>query len=118
MNDEKVCGCTGVRSCLLCNKQKPDKIIIENKNQYWYCPSCKKIFQGDLSCLPVDSSYVSSWCVYHEGGMACKDIVKGIHVFEEFISDKEEEFLVGEINKQEWKLSQSGRRKQVRFSFC
>merc|ERR1719354_118037 len=55
-----------------------------------------------------------STCVLHEGDEDVNDtfVLGDIEVYTNFITQSEEEFLVGEIDGHEWKMSQSGRCKQ------
>lgn len=118
MNTETdiACSCTGIRSCLVCNKAPPE--VNCNKNPpsqcYWFCPSCVKLFEGCV-IIPRDHQEVGQydWCMLHSLITPSEKIIDGIHCVQSFLSAEEESILVKEIDKGAWKLSQSGRRKQV-----
>ena len=108
VGNDKVCACTGIRSCLLCNEKHINETSVDLI--FWYCPKCKGIFAGDICMLP---SCVDDWCSYHVNEYAMDNItVKGISLIENFVTADEENILFEEINKDMWKPSQSGRRKQ------
>jgi len=108
------CGCKGVRTCYICDEQ-----AVKDKQQsvhvnliYWYCPTCSNIYQGDVS-KTVGTSNNIEWCELHQDSPTqLLETIKGIYVEKDFITPDEERYLVEEINKEEWKLSQSGRKKQ------
>ena len=54
-----------------------------------------------------------NWCQLHESNTPSQLQVEGIHVTQAFVSSEEERALVTGIDGGEWKISQSGRRKQV-----
>ena len=114
MNEEKTCGCKGIRRCFLCDKDavmEKFETSIES-NIYWYCPKCCLIYQGDIHDKIKNEKDIS-WCSLHDGCKTLQESVRGIYVEVNFITNEEEEDLLKHIYEEEWKLSQSGRRKQV-----
>ena len=111
MSESKTCNCTGIRSCLVCNKSVSSEESSSSLQSFWFCPSCSKLFKG-LLLIPKD--YVEEdWCALHQASIPSESCVKGIRIVQSFVSSEEESFLVKGIDLTEWKLSQSGRRKQV-----
>ena len=95
----KKCACKGVRSCLICEETK---LTDQNKDssrklRRFYCIKCENSTTSETTCSTHRESLVPS----------------GILVVENFVDQQEEGFLVSEIDKFPWKVSQSGRRKQV-----
>jgi len=114
IRDDK-CGCTGSRSCLICESYRTDKFFDPNKvnhlevktrPQFYFCPGC-----GDRA-----------WRVHDVDEELCHELhsdtdgesikIEGIFVSEEVISREEELFITDQINQTPWVNSQSGRRKQ------
>lgn len=114
MSDDVGCGCTGIRNCALCEKQRTlsSDHLPSSHTCHWYCLSCQQIFVGSLDDHLIQFGEMD-WCRIHNGLMSSMN-VSGICVKQDFIDNEEEETLLNEINKQDWKISQSGRKKQVR----
>ncbi len=127
--DDGACGCKGIRHCLLCENQLPD------------CPSDGKEF-GHLKEVGSSKVYhycMEQKCVISDGWIECEcsepygffnttttpkvtsresgdeyiSLAKEILLLENFVTEEESLTLVEDINKLPWKMSQSGRRKQV-----
>jgi len=92
------CGCKGIRSCYLC---KPDlkKLQVNDKNKkcFYYCEKLKKC----VAFVKSNDSY-----------QLMAFLFPGVIIINDFINEKEEQLLVENINKEPWKMSQSGRSKQ------
>ena len=110
IRDEK-CGCTGSRSCLICEAYRTDKFMIQKTGPtsqrkiraFVYCPDC-----GTKSW----SAHLSNH-LHHVSENSDDSIsIDGIHLFEEVISLEEEATIVAKIDETNWVNSQSGRRKQ------
>lgn len=112
MANQYGCGCTGIRGCSMCQKlPNYDVTTSSATNVHWFCPKCEKIFSGNIDdyLLSFDDR---DWCERHDT-QPCSMSIEGIRVTEGFIDDGEECLLIDNINRDEWKVSQSGRRKQV-----
>ena len=107
------CGCSGIRSCLLCESKKDDKTINLNHGKklktLMLCIKCQKLC---LETVLKENLCQNTAQTCSEHG-CFEDVVSGITVIEDFITEKEEEFIVAEIEKFPWRVSQSGRLKQV-----
>lgn len=106
-----MCGCTGIRSCLVCEqtvknhgKGKDNTVVAHLPGEVWqYCPVCRKAWsKTDLQQHPVT-------CESHKGNSLD---FHGIEILENFISSQEEMDIVRKIDMWDWKASQSGRQKQ------
>jgi len=101
-----ICGCKGVRTCLLCEKWKCDLSEAEAPpcqaaTPYLYCAECGAAWQQ------VEDSHQTH--PHHEGRQIA---FPGICVREGFITEEQERRLIAEIDNTQWKDSQSGRKKQ------
>lgn len=106
------CGCTGIRNCSLCQAESNAELNTSAlTNLHWFCPLCDRIFPGNIEDY-ISTFDDKNWCEMHKTEI-CSVSVEGICVVERFIDDKEENLLLDSINRHDWKLSQSGRRKQV-----
>lgn len=100
------CGCTGIRTCLLCEDKKTSKNTLEDENgktiqQYKFCIFCGETFLVGQECMhrkDIDNEKIK---------------LEGITVIQDFVNEIEEKTIVADIDKTVWKPSQSGRRKQV-----
>lgn len=108
IRDEK-CGCTGSRSCLICESYRSDKFLSakhpddeERRKSFAFCAECGT--KAWLS-LPDHSDHTSA---NEESGI----VIRGIDLFEEVISPEEEAQIISQIDATDWVNSQSGRRKQ------
>lgn len=115
------CNCTGIRSCLVCNKSPANVSYGDNdppSQSYWFCPSCAKLFEG---CVIIPRNHnqegQNDWCALHISSTPSQRFVDGIHCVQSFLTAEEERLLVNGIDEGAWKLSQSGRRKQVLINF-
>ena len=126
------CACKGIRKCAICEpilveneKTKEISLIYDEgfntKKVYIFCFKCNQatpldsirrneielfIQQPDSAC----ESLFECNCVKFNQSDLIK--IKGIFVWNNFLSLLEEAFLINEINKSEWVSSQSGRFKQ------
>lgn len=106
------CGCSGTRSCLLCEQKETSKSDSKQQNsisRYYLCLICQNIVKSGETCTHLEDDFET-------GKLATKNVFGGLDVFLEFITETEENEIVNEIDKTLWKPSQSGRRKQVSFS--
>ncbi|CAH1231632.1 ALKBH4 [Branchiostoma lanceolatum] len=96
----KKCGCKGIRTCLLCEGErttvKASQGNAEGKVRYTYCNQCHKAWHHIKGSL------------YQTEEMD----FPGVLVLEDFITQEEEADIVTVIEGAEWKMSQSGRKKQ------
>lgn len=86
------CGCKGIRSCLLCEGPAPPT---QGDDHFTYCPATG-LAEGN------ESSPFAGWAFPFPG----------VFVMEEFVSEDEEAEMVEVMDRDEWKPSQSGRKKQ------
>ena len=110
-----VCGCTGKRSCLLCEKKttlknNSDKLSEDKSIAFWYdyCTTCSRTFRKGTKCNHTDTDISEQKLL---------PTLDGIRVIGDFVNEEEESLIVAAIDKNEWKVSQSGRLKQVNFQF-
>ncbi|XP_019621387.1 PREDICTED: alpha-ketoglutarate-dependent dioxygenase alkB homolog 4-like [Branchiostoma belcheri] len=96
----KKCGCKGIRTCLLCEEEKATVNGSEGNAgrlvRYMYCHQCHKAWR-------------------HTEGSLCQTEqidFPGVLIVEDFITPEEETEIVTVIEGTEWKMSQSGRKKQ------
>lgn len=107
IRDEK-CGCTGSRSCLVCESYRTDQFIAakspepEASKSFVFCSACGTKAWYELTDHSYHTEASSSQCIQ----------IAGIDLFEEVITPDEEAELVSRIDQKEWMNSQSGRRKQ------
>ncbi|KAK6184268.1 hypothetical protein SNE40_006769 [Patella caerulea] len=95
---DKLCGCKGIRSCLLCENVDTATKLTESKplKIYEYCQQCR-----------------SAWEYGHHpdhGGSSIE--FPGIYLQEEFVTEEQERDLCKNIDSTPFVDSQSGRRKQ------
>ncbi|XP_035690677.1 alpha-ketoglutarate-dependent dioxygenase alkB homolog 4-like [Branchiostoma floridae] len=96
----QICGCKGIRTCLLCEGErttvKAPQGHAKRLVRYMYCNQCHKAWR-------------------HMEGSRCQTEemdFPGVLVVEDFITPEEEADIVTVIEGTEWKVSQSGRKKQ------
>ena len=115
------CGCMGVRSCLLCENKSPKNHTInklyenepaENILCYDFCIICTATVHKGAKCEHISRTPTPS------PGSESFPVLNGIRIVENFVNEEEERQIVSEIDKSEWKMSQSGRRKQVFSNSC
>ena len=74
--------------------------------EFTYCIECGKAFlKHETNIAQCDSTHASDAAVEFPG----------IDILKEFVTEDEELFLCSQMNGVEWKLSQSGRLKQVMY---
>ena len=108
VRDDK-CGCTGARSCLLCEATRDDKFMAarvdfeqEKSRCFTFCHEC-----GSRAWLATSDHS------HHVAANLGQSIeIMGIELMEEVITEAEESRLVQQIDQGSWVNSQSGRRKQ------
>jgi len=109
MNTDRPCGCKSFRSCYMCQEATGIQSIDiseskfkESRGSVWtFCPECSKIFKNDdifKDCQDHSTEFGELFC--------------GIRIIPEFVTPKEEENLIKDLDLLPWDLSQSGRRKQ------
>ncbi|XP_058854304.1 alpha-ketoglutarate-dependent dioxygenase alkB homolog 4-like [Acipenser ruthenus] len=98
---EPGCGCKGIRSCLICEKQNESKINAngqtpqQTRSRFVYEPaSGLAVAEGELDAGRRSFPF------------------PGVFLCEDFVSEEEEREMVQQMDLDEWKQSQSGRRKQ------
>ncbi|XP_053187197.1 alpha-ketoglutarate-dependent dioxygenase alkB homolog 4 [Scomber japonicus] len=93
------CACKGIRRCLLCEKTKENTHLEANEpklvRRFLYDPETKLAVSRDTE-QPAPSSFP----------------FPGVFLWENFISEEEEEELIRSMDQDVWNHSQSGRRKQ------
>ncbi|CAG0918116.1 unnamed protein product [Notodromas monacha] len=104
----RFCGCKGVRTCLLCEKElgvpRRCESTFEDLKQrsYVYCPHCNLAWPGWN--YDVFERHPN-----HEGTSLKLD---GVYIQLDFLTEEEEKLLVEGCDAMPWDQSQSGRRKQ------
>ncbi|XP_064250813.1 alpha-ketoglutarate-dependent dioxygenase alkB homolog 4 [Passer domesticus] len=89
------CGCKGIRSCLLCEGPAPAAPPPQGEDNFTYCPATG-LAKGN------EDSEFAGWAFPFPG----------VFLVEEFISEDEECEIVELMDRDDWKPSQSGRKKQ------
>ncbi|NXX48656.1 ALKB4 dioxygenase, partial [Tricholaema leucomelas] len=93
------CGCKGIRSCLLCEgpaqAAPPLQLFPQGEDNFTYCPATGL-------AVGNEHSEFAGWAFPFPG----------VFLMEEFISEEEESEIVELMDRDDWKPSQSGRRKQ------
>uniref|UniRef100_UPI00358E5553 alpha-ketoglutarate-dependent dioxygenase alkB homolog 4 isoform X2 n=1 Tax=Myxine glutinosa TaxID=7769 RepID=UPI00358E5553 len=93
------CGCKGVRSCLVCEHNKEARPALPKETvQFDYN------HHMELAVAQIDTE------VSGKGSLAL--LFPGVFLWTDFLTPQEEKSLVLMMDKDEWKPSQSGRRKQ------
>lgn len=135
MNDTSsdVCGCRGVRTCLLCEGDE-GKAVSRSEDQgpsLYQCHVCGKIrwfsdSREDHASFPLRVCSTRSSCAETailETSLTelCRETTSsitapfdGLIVVKEFISVDEEADILSNVDSHTWVESQSGRRKQVK----
>lgn len=107
-----VCGCKGIRSCLLCENQQPtSEVSLQVGDVFYFCPLCE-----ELRCIPK-SKVIENFSPDDLHNFCTEESktsfsIGGITVINNFITPDEENILLEEIEKYSWVVSQSGRYKQ------
>ncbi|XP_078738003.1 alpha-ketoglutarate-dependent dioxygenase alkB homolog 4 [Lampetra fluviatilis] len=114
------CACKGVRTCLACEsddkRRRHNNNRHNNDNNRHNNNNNDNNRSDDDSCreLVLEFDPALGLAVVPPGsplaGMAAR--VSGVHVWRDFLSPDEEQELVVAIDRDEWRPSQSGRRKQ------
>ncbi|XP_068945546.1 alpha-ketoglutarate-dependent dioxygenase alkB homolog 4 isoform X1 [Petaurus breviceps papuanus] len=93
------CGCKGVRTCLLCERERgggvPGALPPQKTAHFIYC------LETGLA-VGMEKSEFEGWAFPFPG----------VALIQDFVSAEEEAELVQLMDQDDWKLSQSGRRKQ------
>ncbi|NXP50415.1 ALKB4 dioxygenase, partial [Heliornis fulica] len=89
------CGCKGIRSCLLCEGPAQAAPPPQVEDNFTYCPATG-LAKGN------EDSEFAGWTFPFPG----------VFLTEEFISEDEESEIVKLMDQDDWKPSQSGRKKQ------
>ncbi|KAM6242606.1 alpha-ketoglutarate-dependent dioxygenase alkB homolog 4 [Porphyrio hochstetteri] len=89
------CGCKGIRSCLLCEGPAQAAPPPQAEDNFTYCPATG-LAKGN------EGSKFAGWTFPFPG----------VFLMEEFISEDEESEIVELMDQDDWKPSQSGRKKQ------
>ena len=120
------CGCSGVRSCRLC-QPKPVGINVECNNTWMQCATCGRIgtkstfsiVKDDLVKCKENTPCSEVGTYESEAVKLCKhcEHFSGILICKNFVSEEEESVLCRTVSKEPWVLSQSGRLKQVGLMF-
>ncbi|XP_044754076.1 alpha-ketoglutarate-dependent dioxygenase alkB homolog 4 [Coccinella septempunctata] len=104
-NTTRECGCKGYRTCLICEKKfgiQRQSVAINVENSYVYCLYCNKAYHGwDMNIYKKHPDHGNDGINY-----------PGVFILENFLSEKEEDYLLTNIDMVAWDPSQSGRRKQ------
>ncbi|XP_014220058.1 alpha-ketoglutarate-dependent dioxygenase alkB homolog 4 [Copidosoma floridanum] len=107
METVRPCGCKGIRTCLICEKDfnilKPDFADECKKLQsYVYCPHCDKAWPGwDISLYKE-----------HPNHQGIHVDFPGTYIQLDFLNTDECDALINSLDSLPWDTSQSGRRKQ------
>ncbi|KAM3935552.1 alpha-ketoglutarate-dependent dioxygenase alkB homolog 4 [Leptodactylus fuscus] len=90
------CGCKGIRSCLVCESPAGGLAKgIHKRKSFVYIPE-EGVAKG------VEQTVAAGWCFPFQG----------VSLIKEFVTEDEERDMVHVMDQDEWRLSQSGRRKQ------
>lgn len=110
-NTNSKCACSGIRKCGVCApdlvKKELDQekeLLSKSKQIFIYCVKC------NLSTRITSSNEIENFecCCQKPDGVNNKIKIEGISIFENFLTESEESFLIDEINKAKWVESQSG----------
>uniref|UniRef100_A0A8C1ZEQ9 AlkB homolog 4, lysine demthylase n=1 Tax=Cyprinus carpio TaxID=7962 RepID=A0A8C1ZEQ9_CYPCA len=92
------CGCKGIRTCLRCEAEESKQHFLQKNELIHY----------DFTYDPVSKSAVRE----EESGTQQSFAFPGIFLWENFVSEYEENELIARMDQDVWRESQSGRRKQ------
>lgn len=130
---EKQCGCSGIRSCLLCEDagdQSGDASNVRDALSvtctalnFTQCRLCgkflKKEAQEHVTQCPIPAPSGVCRLIVQEslslGALPEGVTFEGVTMIQNFVSTDEEKELIAVIDQQHWVESQSGRRKQVDY---
>ncbi|XP_022184054.2 alpha-ketoglutarate-dependent dioxygenase alkB homolog 4 [Nilaparvata lugens] len=100
------CGCKGIRTCIKCEKEysilKPEFDFSQYEASYVYCCFCNKAWEGS-----DDAEHEK-----HPNHSGKSIEFPGVFIQLDFISQKECDELMNDLDLLPWDTSQSGRRKQ------
>lgn len=107
METTRPCGCKGIRTCLICEKEYdiPSSDLakrLREKEIFVYCPYCDKAWPGWSQ-----DSYKEH--PYHNGNGIN---FPGVYIQLNFLTANESKSLTNDLDALPWETSQSGRRKQ------
>lgn len=120
LNDR--CSCKGIRKCAICAPSTINETIdsqVCDKIRYIYCLKCSICHliddnEDELKLLNRNDLHIN--CVLNGksngGEINSKDLIRGVNLIPNFLTENEEEYLISEINQVKWIASQSGRFKQ------
>ncbi|KAI5127937.1 Alpha-Ketoglutarate-Dependent Dioxygenase Alkb 4 [Manis pentadactyla] len=93
------CGCKGIRTCLMCERQRGGDRPWQHSLQKTHC----FIYYSDTGwAVGAEESDFEGWAFPFPG----------VTLIEDFVTREEEAEMVQLMDREPWKLSQSGRRKQ------
>ncbi|XP_063972104.1 alpha-ketoglutarate-dependent dioxygenase alkB homolog 4 isoform X1 [Diachasmimorpha longicaudata] len=107
METVRKCGCKGIRTCLICETEfnicKPDLFKeLQELPSYVYCPPCDKAYPGwDMNIFKDHPHHQGTPISY-----------PGVFIKLDFLTTREGEQLLIDVDNLPWDISQSGRRKQ------
>lgn len=120
---QKKCGCTGTRSCLLCELARPGKEkwapdpLVAPSVVFTQCSRCGELIKAGP---PGEEDQAKSHVTCAPQGILKPSLslpdgprFDGVSVVKEFISREQEMAFIEFIDRHQWVESQSGRRKQV-----
>lgn len=124
----RTCGCRGIRHCLVCQSDAATDVP-KSEREIYQCCNCGRLMHNgmeyEILSSPLRKCRKEQNCQnqYH---LVVPDHVTvsnqsdetisygGVTVIKEFVTSKEEESLINQLDMSLWAESQSGRRKQVR----
>ena len=130
VGEVRTCGCRGIRRCLICQSDAATNVSISEKDIYQCC-NCGRLMDNgmeyEIFSPPLRKCRNEQNC-QKQHHLVVPDHVTistqsdetvsfgGVTVVKEFVTFKEEESLINQLDMSLWAESQSGRRKQVRDS--
>jgi len=121
VNLEANCGCKGVRYCSLCvdsDRVKSLKLLetfdVQKYSPHVYCLNCKAGHPIEPGCYSLEQliEFQQNFD-HHSNSVPANSVpVNSVLYVPDFLTENEESDLMKKIDLVEWKLSQSGRRKQ------
>lgn len=107
METVRSCGCKGIRTCLICEKEYSISKLnvaseLQKQETYVYCPYCNKAWPGwNYNEFKVHPNHSGNPIDY-----------PGVYIQMDFLSIEEANSLLKDLDSLPWDISQSGRRKQ------
>jgi alkylated DNA repair protein alkB family protein 4 len=115
------CGCKGARFCAKCrDSERVKNLRVQPDTEDFSHYKCYVFANGIASHCPqlnARSSTEEIIAASHQEQTSDQFTLPGIALIEDFLNEQEEADIVCRIDKTEWVLSQSGRRKQVCNAF-